>query len=361
MSIVVTSCAGSVKTDVDSIPIKFWYSNEYEINDSNNEDKSVIVYANDVNEYEYKYKDVYSNIQFNQLSNDEKFYYKVVMYMTENGYNNIYLEDDYENTSEKFKKAIVAASLDNPFICCSISYLDEGNNNYYEAYILGISDLESIEKSYSMCKEIAYEYNYDIYDLYTYVINNIEYQNVDGVSSVYSTLTNKAGDCDGISKIIQILFNICGYETGVLTKDDSEIAHAWNVWKNNEKYYHLDATDAISIHRDISDVTNEIYKAFFMIPDNIKMKDKEYTEYCNVNFEIENDYSYFGGVIQNKKDLIDIIDNFDYYTYSVFYLEQRYYSMDDCIRDMDKYIKYNDMRCNIKVYNDGFIVMNIWK
>ena len=98
-----------------------------------------------------------------------------------------------------------------------------------------------------------------------------------------------------------------------------------------------------------------------MIPDNIKMKDKEYTEYCNVNFEIENDYSYFGGVIQNKKDLIDIIDNFDYYTYSVFYLEQRYYSMDDCIRDMDKYIKYNDMRCNIKVYNDGFIVMNIWK
>lgn len=64
----------------------------------------------------------------------------------------------------------------------------------------------------------------------------------------YEALINGSAVCDGIAKAYQLLLKKAGVESIILTGKIGEVAHAWNIVKIDDEYYHVDATsDSIEI------------------------------------------------------------------------------------------------------------------
>ena len=115
--------------------------------------------------------------------------------------------------------------------------------------------------------------------LHDNLLKNVSYYNYDKIESVpqychdiYGAFVNKEAVCDGFTKSMQILLDRKNIESIVVLGNLENEAHAWNLVKLDESWYHLDVTSDQSIkekkngaqivtHAYYNLTTNEILKS----------------------------------------------------------------------------------------------------
>lgn len=349
--------------------IYMWYSES----DSNNSDKIEI---KDIDDYEYKYSDCYTNMQFESLNAAEKDYYKIIVYMVENGYNTVYIYDKNigSDMSTQFERAYFAASLDCPFIESSLKLSDVYNEGEYEAYLGNVMTLDEIEKSIDEAKiriDEAVEFVQNNHTeneteieqigkrIYLNFISKVKYDSAR--SNAYNALIDSTANCDGIAKAIEMMFNMVGINTGVVTVDEEKDieGHAWNVMELNGKCYHIDGTLGVSLHGDFYDSTEKVYLSSYKIPDEFKMKGITYSIYCDVGFNVENDYSMIDGVIKSKNDFYKIYE-LDKYECGCYFVDADDTTYKKLLKALTVDIENKGYKYNVRGYTNKLVVVNIW-
>lgn len=95
-----------------------------------------------------------------------------------------------------------------------------------------------------------------------------KYNNINDVPeechSIYGCLISKKAVCDGLSKAFMLALNKAGIESIIVTGNLQEQAHAWNMVKLDDEWYHVDITSNKSIK---SDGNEKIIHSYFNITD----------------------------------------------------------------------------------------------
>ena len=326
-----------------------------------------------LDEYNYIYADCYSDYQYSKLEENEKRFYKYIIYMAENGYNAIYIYNKNALTEvmTQFEEAYFAVALDCPFVTSSLGIKDVQSGNEYRAYIKNSMNKEDIAKAYSFGQQVINEVKEKtenstdkeelVKKIYMSIIDELKYD--DAQSDVLDTLEKKTANCDGISKTFEMTFNMVGVKTGVVTSEANSKTgdgHAWNIVEFNGKYYYIDGTFGVSLRRDIKDFSNNAYMVSYKIPEEVMMSNKEYSIYCKVTEKIENDYSGFAGVIEENADINKIFD-INEYEYVSFYIGINRENVYKIVTKLYNRLSENGYRYNAKLYDNQVLVICIWK
>lgn len=95
-----------------------------------------------------------------------------------------------------------------------------------------------------------------------------KYNNINDVPeechSIYGCLISKKAVCDGLSKALMLALNKAGIESIIVTGNLQDQAHAWNMVKLDDEWYHVDITSNKSIK---SDGNEKIIHSYFNITD----------------------------------------------------------------------------------------------
>lgn len=95
-----------------------------------------------------------------------------------------------------------------------------------------------------------------------------KYNNINDVPeechSIYGCLISKKAVCDGLSKAFMLALNKAGIESIIVTGNLQDQAHAWNMVKLDDEWYHVDITSNKSIK---SDGNEKIIHSYFNITD----------------------------------------------------------------------------------------------
>ena len=326
-----------------------------------------------LDDYEYIYGECYSDYQYSKLEENEKRFYKYIIYMAENGYNAIYIYNKNALTEvmTQFEEAYFAVALDCPFVASSLGIKDVQSGNEYRAYIKNIMYKDEIARAYSFGQHVINEVKGKtenstdkeelVKKIYMSIIDETIYD--DAQNDVLSTLETKTANCDGISKTFEMIFNMVGVKTGVVTSEtNSETGegHAWNIVEFNGKYYYIDGTFGVSLRRDIKDFSNNAYMVSYKIPEEVMMSNKEYSIYCKVTEKIENDYSGFEGVIEEDADINKVLD-INEYEYASFYIDINRENAYKVVTKLYNRLRENGYRYNAKLYDNQVLVICIWK
>ena len=122
--------------------------------------------------------------------------------------------------------------------------------------------------------------------------------------SIYGCLVSKSAVCDGLSKTLQIMLDKVGIESILVTGNLQNQAHAWNLVKLDDDWYHVDITSNKSIKNENN--KEEIIHSYFNITseqiktsNTIDLEDK-------LPVADSTTYNYY---LQTGK-YIDVVDNF---------------------------------------------------
>lgn len=101
------------------------------------------------------------------------------------------------------------------------------------------------------------------------IINSAVYDlNSDTNDTIYGTLVNKKGKCDGYSKSFSYICGLAGIRTVTVIGDDkmdnSDSMHMWNKVYYNKKWYNVDVT----WDDPVGDLKDNLQYDFFMVSDN---------------------------------------------------------------------------------------------
>lgn len=101
------------------------------------------------------------------------------------------------------------------------------------------------------------------------IINSTEYDlDSETNDTIYGTLVNKKGKCDGYSKSFSYICGLAGIRTitviGDDKMDDSGLMHMWNKVYYNKKWYNVDVT----WDDPVSNLKNNLQYDFFMVSDD---------------------------------------------------------------------------------------------
>lgn len=123
--------------------------------------------------------------------------------------------------------------------------------------------------------------------------------------SIYGCFVSKSAVCDGLSKALQIVLDKVGIESILVTGNLQNQAHAWNLVKLDDSWYHVDITSNKSIKNENDNKEEIIHSYFNITTDQIKnsstidLEDKIPVANSTI-------YNYY---IQTGK-YIDVTDNF---------------------------------------------------
>src|SRR5574344_660638 len=233
---------------------------------------------------------------------------------------------DEKTTMEDVKIAVQNLFLDHPEIFYvdnnySVSTIDLLNSKRVEIelnYLVSDkADLDSkiekinsvlnpiVEKASSMDKFNAELYIHDkICELSSYY----RYSNINDVPqechSIYGTFILNKAVCDGLSKAYQLALNKLGIENILLTGYIQDQAHAWNLVKIDNNWYHVDITSDKSVS-DKEGKEATIHSYFNITTEQIK-KTNVIDNEKNIPIANSTDYNYY---IKMGK-YIDVTDNF---------------------------------------------------
>lgn len=160
-------------------------------------------------------------------------------------------------------------------------------------------------------KEVA------LHDALVKHVSYYEYKDINEIPSIkhtaYGALVEGQAVCDGYAKALKMLLEEVGIETVIVSGSTDNVAHAWNIVKLDEKYYHVDATsdrmeekNKYVIHTYFN-VTDEIIKkthsidTSFVIP---KCTDDKYNYYLQNQYYIsasDNLYKKLDKIISKQK------------------------------------------------------------
>lgn len=203
--------------------------------------------------------------------------------------------------------------------------IDDGEYDYHQMYVDGDSG-DLTDKELEAFNEATRVYNLYIANCkndfekvkaaHDYIIKNSTYNKAaienntlsDDDFSVYGTLVKKIAVCEGYAKTFQMLMDIADIDciTVTGTVGTEQVAHAWNMVKLGDAWYHVDVT-----FDDPYPETNEIVYLYFNVTDEIISKDhswnKNVTPQANAD---EYDYVKMSGkIIDSESELSQVIDD----------------------------------------------------
>lgn len=201
-----------------------------------------------------------------------------------------YPEAFYLNSTYKYK---VINMLSSKVIEIQLEYIDEKNIKEKQRKLQ-----EEIDNIRSMLKPNMSDYTKELI-VHDYLIDNISYYEWEDIEDIpedrhtaYSALVNKQAVCDGITRAFQLIMIQEGLECITALGELEDVAHAWNIIKIDNDYYHVDLTsNKVKFKKEVNDTNVHV---FFNITDNeIKQThiiNKKYRyPVCN---SVENNYYY---------------------------------------------------------------------
>ena len=175
------------------------------------------------------------------------------------------------------------------------------NKSEYDKLLLCVQDKTEVIKNMIMRYSSDYTKELKVHD---YICQNVLYKNEREIShSIIGPLVYSCGVCDGISKTTKLLLQLLGIKAHVITGTarnqqlGEPEAHAWNVVKIDNGWYHLDVTFDKTIT-----VINQRYDYFNISTKEISKDhavDLSSNEILAINSEKCDDYYVRSGVYFN--------------------------------------------------------------
>lgn len=129
-------------------------------------------------------------------------------------------------------------------------------NEKINSYIIGLDGLSEYEKEIKIHDKLSYD---------------VEYSKLEELPRAYhtaeGTLLENIGVCDSFSKALQLIYNKAGIDSIIVLGSLDNSAHAWNLVKIEDDWYHVDLTSSHSIY-DETGIVNHAY--FNLTTDEIK-------------------------------------------------------------------------------------------
>lgn len=197
-------------------------------------------------------EEVDDGFYYRQLDEKDRLIYREMLSGLQEMETTIRLDADRDDLPEKIYEAVL---YDRPelFWChgsCQMTvYRDY--TEFYPAYVCSMEERESrrreIEAEVAGCLSgiEAGTSEYDkIRSVFEYIVNTADYdEDASDNQNIYSVFVGKKSVCAGYSRAVQYLLNQLGIECiYVVGTAQNQEAHAWNIVKCGENYYHLDAT-----------------------------------------------------------------------------------------------------------------------
>lgn len=210
------------------------------------------------NDFPQEPQGTYSGFYYNNLENDEKIAYELIMAEIEKLPPKVRVpEIDEEGLSDVFD----ALHYDNAHFFflgdnCTIETTNFGTSYFVPEYTMTREEYESsmqkLEKVKNMVlartQNLTDEYDKELF-VHDYIVKKCDYEEkVGGThSSSYGCLVNGSASCEGYAKAMKYLLDAMDIENYLAygtTRNDSgkDEGHAWNIVKINSDYYHVDVT-----------------------------------------------------------------------------------------------------------------------
>ena len=238
-----------------------------------------------INELEIKNSSYY----YEKLTDEQKKIYKAVAVAIKNLDSSAKIKDysfTEDNTTMKdVKAAIQNLFLDHPEVFYvsndyTVSTIELLNSNRIEidlAYL--VKDKSDLNKKITEIKNVIEPIvndakNMDKFDAELYIHDKIcemctyyKYSSIEDVPeechTIYGCLVSKQAVCDGMSKALQVMLDNVGIENILVTGNLQNQAHAWNMVKLDENWYHVDITSNKSVRNESG--KEEIIHSYFNI------------------------------------------------------------------------------------------------
>ncbi len=264
----------------------------------------------------------YTGYYFNKLNSQEKAIYVEMDNAIKDNNEKVFIGfDDSKNLYDKVNNVITAYLHDNP----KCFYLS--NEYMISTRDFGLFEYSQLQLKYTMTEsEIAvkskqlettidsiiskviesemtdFEKEVAIHNALVSVVNYYEYNNIDNIPNIkhtaYGALVEQEAVCDGYAKAFMLLLERVGIKSIIVSGVADNTAHAWNIVKLAEDFYHVDATsDKVQ-----QDSNKKVTHAYFNLDDATIEK----THTLNTDFEMPK---------CNSKE-------YNYYVYNDYYVDE---------------------------------------
>lgn len=279
-----------------------------------------------INELKIKNQSYY----YNKLSEENKKIYTSIANAVKNLDNNFVLKDytiiDNETTMKDVETTMQAFFADHPEVFyVENEYIVTNKKTILKSYI-EVSLNYSVNSKYDLNMKvqeikvnmqeylkrvegkISFEAELEIHDMLGENIEYDEYEDLNDISkeshTIYGAFVEKRAVCDGFAKALQILLDQKDIESIIVFGNLESEAHAWNMVKLDDGWYHVDLTSNKSIKEE--KVPYVLHTYFNLTNEQIQATHKIQ------NIEVIPDanlikYNYFN--YTNKK--ITLFDNFN--------------------------------------------------
>lgn len=252
------------------------------------------------NKFPDKPQGIYSGFYYNQLNDDEKIAYEVIMEKIGDMPKKIHVPALSDESLSKVFDALHYDNADLFFLGDNCTIETSFSANYfvpeyimseevYEKYMKALE--EEKKKIVNTVSAFKDDFEKELY-IHDYIINKCQYVDEVGgtYSSVYGCLIKGEASCEGYAKAMKYLLDAVGIENYIAsgyTQTDEEKepeGHAWNIVKINSKYYHVDTTWNDPVNSEI-----ENRYAYFNLSDTEISKthdiDKKFVGVCTSDEE----------------------------------------------------------------------------
>lgn len=255
-----------------------------------------------------KNKKVFLGLEKNAKSTED-----IIKVITAYFYDNpeyFYISNEYLITTRDFK-----------FFRYSLIELDYIIQNEYEIELKTRELERAVENflsNYIKSGMTNYEKEVAIHDALVKEVDYYDYEDINSIPKIkhtaYAALVEKEAVCDGYSRALKMLLEKEGIESIIITGNTESVAHAWNLVKLENEYYHVDVTSnkivennkKLIIHRYFN-VTDEVIAKTHIIDDTFEIPEcrtSKYDYYANEGFFIsyeDNLYNRLQKIIKAQK------------------------------------------------------------
>lgn len=144
--------------------------------------------------------------------------------------------------------------------------------------------------------------------IHDYMVLNYEYDTSDNIPEASYTIKgimeNKKGVCQAYANAFNMFSSIAGLECHIATGTSNGVAHAWNIVKIDNEYYHVDVT----FDDPVPDTKGQILYTYFNLNDSELSKDHIWEKTINCNGTKYNYYKYNNLIITDLNALQKIIN-----------------------------------------------------
>ena len=155
-----------------------------------------------------------------------------------------------------------------------------------------------------------YEKELAVHDKLVEMVKYYKYEDITKIPqnkhTAYGALVEKEAVCDGIAKAFQIIMNKLGIYTITVSGEVDKVAHAWNIARLDNQYYHVDTT--------LDSVVNEDNKYIMHVYFNLTDQEAQKSHKISKSFELPtcdsekfNYYKYSGRYANRNTNITSVL------------------------------------------------------